>query len=250
MVAGNVDKLGEKSRSVAVPSEFAVVSVLVDSADAIARDWFNSPEEDNGRRRKLWVGEGSLNNVMARLDLLVSPSRKSPLGNNLHRLGKAPRDGVLGVLARLLAPLGVVGLARSEALWRSGIRRVDHDDAYDSRTDLLTKDLGNFEADQAAEGPPSKNDAAVRDCLLDDAGVVARHLGEAVPLLVGLEVRVGDAVHGAAETAEAVVGKGGATTVVEEEEGRVFHPWGDSALVLDEVEVGDHDGGLVAEGWV
>lgn len=245
-MAGNVDKLCEEFWSVPVPSESAVMSVLVDSADAIARDWFSSPEEDDGRRRKLWVGEG----VMTRLNLLVPPSRQRPLSNDLHRLREAPRDGVLCVLACLLAPLGVVSLARSEALWRPGIRRVNHDDAYDSGTDLLAKDLGDFKTDEATEGPPSKNDAAVRDCLLDDAGVVARHLGEAVPLLVGLEVRVGDAVHGAAETAEAVVGKGGATAVVEEEEGCGLDPWGDSALVLDEVEVGEHGGGLVAEGWV
>lgn len=187
---------------------------------------------------------------MTRLDLLVAPSRQRPLSNNLHSLRKAPRDSVLGILTCLLAPLGVVGLARSEALGWSGIRRVDHDDAYDSRTDLLAKDLGDFKTDQTAEGPSAKNDTSMGYRLLDDAGVVAGHLGEAVPLLVGLEVRVGDAIHGAAEAAEAVIGKGGAAAVVEEEEGRGLDPWGDSALVLDEVEVGDHDGGLVAEGWV
>lgn len=188
--------------------------------------------------------------MMTRLDLLVPPSRQRPLSYNLHRLGKAPRDGVLCVLTCLLAPLGVVSLARSKSLWRSGIRRVNHDDAYDSGTDLLAKDLGDFKTDETAEGPPAKNDAAVRDCLLDDAGVVARHLGEAVPLLVGLEVRVGDTIHGATQAAQAVVGKGGATAVVKEEEGRGLDPWGNSALVLDEVEVGEHGGGLVAEGWV
>lgn len=188
--------------------------------------------------------------MMTRLNLLVPPSRQRPLSNNLHRLGKAARDGVLCVLACLLAPLGVVSLTRREALWRSGIRRIDHDDAYDSGPGLLAEDLGDFKTDETAEGPPSKNDAAVGYRLLDDAGVVARHLGEAVPLLVGLEVRVGDTIHGATQAAQAVVGKGGATAVVKEEERRGLDPWGDSALVFDEVEVGEHGGGLVAEGWV
>ena len=115
----------------------------------------------------------------------------------------------------------------------TGVDGVDHDDADDVDLLVLLQLVGDLEGEHAAEGPAAEEDvegadglAAAAEVLAGDGGadvvgVDLAHLGQAAEEdVAGEEVRIADAVDVAVQSAEAVVGVGGATSVVEHDGGR------------------------------
>lgn len=109
---------------------------------------------------------------------------------------------------------------------------VDHDNARDSDLKVAVEDAGDFEAEQAAQGPPSEDnvDAVVWVALdgeifrlrhvFDVLGVEAGHFGDAAGEgAARVEVGVSDAVDEAVQAAEAVVRVDGAAAIVDQEQG-------------------------------